>query len=244
MNEMSRKPAHTVAELASDRQHQENWPAIMEVGDDELLVRASAVLKSQGPENWSHGRPGLLRARTNSRSVRDASCGKIRRGKNRRWGGVMWRRRSGVLVVFFSFVNGGRDLSQHIKSVSFGQRRPRSRGEPSSRPAPAWRQRRASVSDQVGRPVRVQCAHPQLVATQPAPVLASGTIGVGWVGRGRGRGASASGPSCVASQGRRHRLGHRLLHAQHQCSTDKGKKQNLGCSHGDPRLGWCLAGAH
>jgi len=27
-------------------------------GDDELLVRASAVLKSQGPENWSHGRPG------------------------------------------------------------------------------------------------------------------------------------------------------------------------------------------
>ena len=75
--------------------------------DDELLVRASAVLKSQGPENWSHGRPGLLRARTNSRSVRDASCGKIRRGGNRRWGGVMWRRRSGVLVVFFSFVNGG-----------------------------------------------------------------------------------------------------------------------------------------
>ena len=26
--------------------------------DDELLVRASAVLKSQGPENWSRGRPG------------------------------------------------------------------------------------------------------------------------------------------------------------------------------------------
>ena len=25
--------------------------------DDELLVRASAVLKSQGPENWSRGRP-------------------------------------------------------------------------------------------------------------------------------------------------------------------------------------------
>ena len=28
-------------------------------GDDELLVRASAVLKSQGAENWSRGRPGL-----------------------------------------------------------------------------------------------------------------------------------------------------------------------------------------
>ena len=67
--------------------------------DDELLVRASAVLKSQGPENWSRGRPGLRWARTNSRSVRDASCGKTRRGKNRRWGDVMWRRRSGVLVV-------------------------------------------------------------------------------------------------------------------------------------------------
>ena len=26
--------------------------------DDELLVRASAVLKSQGPENGSRGRPG------------------------------------------------------------------------------------------------------------------------------------------------------------------------------------------
>ena len=26
--------------------------------DDELIVRASAVLKSQGPENWSRGRPG------------------------------------------------------------------------------------------------------------------------------------------------------------------------------------------
>ena len=27
--------------------------------DDELLVRASAVLKSQGPENWSRGRPDV-----------------------------------------------------------------------------------------------------------------------------------------------------------------------------------------
>ena len=40
------------------------------------------------------------------------------------------------------------------------------------------------------------------------------------------------------------RLGHRLLHAQRQRSTDKGKKQNLRCSHGDPRLGWCLAEAY
>ena len=28
------------------------------LNDDELLVRASAVLKSQGPENWPRGRPG------------------------------------------------------------------------------------------------------------------------------------------------------------------------------------------
>ena len=51
--------------------------------DDELLVRASAVLKSQGPENWSRGRPGLMRARTNSRFAWDRSCGKIRGGENR-----------------------------------------------------------------------------------------------------------------------------------------------------------------
>ena len=30
--------------------------------DDELIVRASAVLKSQGPENLSRGRPGLFLA--------------------------------------------------------------------------------------------------------------------------------------------------------------------------------------
>ena len=33
----------------------------------------------------------------------------------------MRRRRSGVLVVFFSFVNGGRDLSQHIKAFRSGK---------------------------------------------------------------------------------------------------------------------------
>ena len=52
--------------------------AVVADDDDELIVRASAVLKSQGPENWSRGRPGLRWARTNSRSARDASCGKIR----------------------------------------------------------------------------------------------------------------------------------------------------------------------
>ena len=30
MNKIGRKPAHTVAELASARQHQGNWPAVME----------------------------------------------------------------------------------------------------------------------------------------------------------------------------------------------------------------------
>ena len=37
---------------------------VLTTGDDELLVRASAVLKSQGPENWhenwSRGRPGKV----------------------------------------------------------------------------------------------------------------------------------------------------------------------------------------
>ena len=37
MNKISRKPAQTVTELASARQHQEN-------DDGELLVRGSAVL--------------------------------------------------------------------------------------------------------------------------------------------------------------------------------------------------------
>ena len=34
------------------------WRVSRFVGVGELLVRASAVLKSQGPENWSRGRPG------------------------------------------------------------------------------------------------------------------------------------------------------------------------------------------
>ena len=35
------------------------WPAKTKNPDDgELLMRASAVLKSQGSENWSRGRPG------------------------------------------------------------------------------------------------------------------------------------------------------------------------------------------
>ena len=42
------------------------------------------MLKSQGPENWPRGRPGLLWARTNSRSVRGESCGKTREGKTGR----------------------------------------------------------------------------------------------------------------------------------------------------------------
>ena len=62
------------------RAHGGNFSVFMPLAldDDELLVRASAVLKSQGPENWSRGRPGPHWARTNPRSVRDVSCGKIR----------------------------------------------------------------------------------------------------------------------------------------------------------------------
>ena len=76
MNEINRKPAYAVTELASTRQHQKSGlgsyyyfsnylgnVVILDViyllggGDDgELLVRASAVLKSQGPENWPRGR--------------------------------------------------------------------------------------------------------------------------------------------------------------------------------------------
>ena len=52
--------------LASLRLATRPPPAVLDGGgstsgfgdDDELLVRASAVLKSQGPENWSRGRPG------------------------------------------------------------------------------------------------------------------------------------------------------------------------------------------
>ena len=49
--------------------------------DDELLARASAVLKSQGPENFPRGKLFHLWARKKSRSVRGASCGKSREGK-------------------------------------------------------------------------------------------------------------------------------------------------------------------
>ena len=45
--------------------------------DDELIARASAVLKSQGRGNWPRGRPGPVWARTKTRSLRDASCGEI-----------------------------------------------------------------------------------------------------------------------------------------------------------------------
>ena len=90
------------------------------VDDDELIVRASAVLKSQGPENWSRGRPGLRWARTNSRSARDASCGKIR-GKTA--GGVTSCDAAGPGYLWYSFrlQMGGRDLSQHIKAFRSGK---------------------------------------------------------------------------------------------------------------------------
>ena len=173
--------------------------------DGELLVRASAVLKSQGPESWSRGRPGLLWARANSRSARDASCGKIREGGNRWWGGVMWRRRSGVLVVFF-FVRKWRegDLSQYKKKAFHSGKSALVREvSPVPQPASVCRLRQAPISSQVGPPIRVQCAQLQLVAALPAPVHAPRTIGVGWVGRERrGRGAAALGSSFVASQGR------------------------------------------
>ena len=84
--------------------------------DDELPLRASAVLKSRGAADWSRGRPGPLWARTNSRSVRGTPCGKIWRG--RWWGGGVWRHRAGVLVVFFSVCKWGEGpVTAHKGSV-------------------------------------------------------------------------------------------------------------------------------
>ena len=59
--------------------------------DDELLVRASAVLKSQGPENWSRG-PWETRSPLGAYKL--ALCpGRIVRenpgGKTRWWGDAM-----------------------------------------------------------------------------------------------------------------------------------------------------------
>ena len=80
------------------------------------------------------------------------------------------------------------------------------------------------------------------MATLPAPVLASGTIGVGWVGRGRGRGASASGSSCVASQGRHHRMSWSWKGSAVGPSRRYGRRQELlpllgapGCGRGSRR---------
>ena len=52
MHEISRKPAHTVAELASARQHQENWPIIMEravEGNGGPLANESFAVRARRP---------------------------------------------------------------------------------------------------------------------------------------------------------------------------------------------------
>ena len=49
MNEIGRKLAHTVAELASARQHQENWPTIiMERAVRGMAKRATITLRLLG----------------------------------------------------------------------------------------------------------------------------------------------------------------------------------------------------
>ena len=80
---------------------QSRRPLLRYYDDDELVVRASAVLKSQGPENWSRGRPGPLRARTNPRSVRDGLCGKTRGGGTA--GGVASCDAAGPGYLWYSF---------------------------------------------------------------------------------------------------------------------------------------------
>ena len=154
-------------------------------GDGELLVRASAVLKSQGPENWSRGRPGLVRARTNSRSVRDRPCGKIRGGEKPLVG---WRRMTSQVrgTCGFLFVRkwGEGPVTVHKKGASsFGRVRPRSRGEPSHRQVAVGHLHRSAEGSRVRPPSRGQCAQMQLVAAPlPAPVHASGNhrCGFGW----------------------------------------------------------------
>ena len=55
MNEISRKPAHTVAELTSARQHQENWPTIMERAvEGAISWRALAIELSSARFTNSH----------------------------------------------------------------------------------------------------------------------------------------------------------------------------------------------
>ena len=88
----------------------------------------------------------------------------------------MWRRKSGVLVVFF-FVRKWRegDLSQY-KKEAFRSGKSAHVRELSlvPRPASVCRLRLAPISSQVGPPVRVQCAQLQLMAALlPAPVHAS-----------------------------------------------------------------------
>ena len=58
MNEIGRKPAHTVAEMASTHQHQEkNWPAIMERAMEGLSETESGPFVSFG---WSALAPKWL----------------------------------------------------------------------------------------------------------------------------------------------------------------------------------------
>ena len=79
------------------------------------------MLKNQGPENWSRGRPGLLRARTNSRSVRDTSCGKIREGKNRCGDDVMTPQVRGACGFLFACRWGEGPVTVHKNALHSGK---------------------------------------------------------------------------------------------------------------------------
>ena len=46
MNEIGRKPAQTVAELASARQHQVNWPTFMERAVEGTVPYVQVALRS------------------------------------------------------------------------------------------------------------------------------------------------------------------------------------------------------
>ena len=129
----------------------------------------------------------------------DAPALVLREGpwKSRVWGRRFWRHRSGVLVLFVSVSNKGRDLLSYVELRSCS--------------GVYAHVRRASQVPEITigiagapSPVRVQYTRPQLVAAPPAPVRALGNrrCSSGWkVGARAGALVVAVGPLAARGTG-------------------------------------------
>ena len=156
------------------------------------------MLKSQGPENRPRGRPGLLWAPRTNRALSGAHrSGKPGRDKKPLvgWRHVTPQVRS-TCGILFSFVNGGEGAVTVQKgSVSFGQKRPRSRGEPNS-PAGLCLPSAPGADQQSGGSAgscSVCSAAARGGAAGPGPRIENHRRRLGWEGAARPAGGSGVG---------------------------------------------------